>query len=157
MTPAELIALAREKAARHDLYPELVCAICEQESNWNPWAVRYEPAFFARYVAPAYTSSPHPWTITEAQARATSWGLMQVMGQVAREHGFKADFLSQLCDPGLGLEIGCLVMAAKLVAAEGNVSKALLLWNGGANPQYPEQVLAKAGKYRLAASQPWME
>ncbi len=154
MTSAELIVLAQQKAARHDLYPDLVCAICEQESNWNPWAVRYEPGFFARYVAPAYTSSPHPWTITEAQARATSWGLMQVMGQVAREYGFKGAFLTELCDPAVGLEIGCLVLAAKLAAAEGNVQKALLLWNGGANAQYPDEVLARAEKYKVAASQP---
>jgi len=153
VTSPEFIALAQQKAARHELAPELVCAVCEQESNWTPWAMRYEPGFFARYVAPAYASSPHPWTITEAQARATSWGLMQVMGQVAREFGFKGAFLTELCDPAAGLEIGCLVLAAKLAAADGNVEKALLLWNGGGNAQYPEQVLARAEKYKLVMSQ----
>jgi hypothetical protein len=44
------------------------------------------------------------------------------------------------------------VLAAKLAAADGNVERALLLWNGGANAQYPEQVLARAEKYKVAAS-----
>ena len=153
MTPAELIALARQKAAEHQLYPELVCAVCEQESAWDPWAVRFEPAFYTRYVAPLYASSDHAWTVTEAHARATSCGLMQVMGQVAREHGFASAYLSELCDPAVGLEVGCRVLAAKLAAAEGNVQRALLLWNGGSNAQYPAQVLARAEKYKASPPQ----
>src|SRR5579864_7225582 len=85
---AELIALARATAEAHQLDAALVCAICEQESAWNPWAIRYEPAFFAHYIAPQLDAGK--LSITEAQARAISWGLMQVMGQVAREHNFGA-------------------------------------------------------------------
>ena len=146
MSREDLIALAREKAAKYQLYPELVCAVCEQESSWNTWAMRYEPNFFKRYIVPLI---PGGLTWTEAYARSFSWGLMQVMGQVAREHAFPPEggFLSELCDPEAGLEIGCKVLAAKLAAAEGNVTKALLLWNGGGNPDYPAQVLARAGNY----------
>ncbi len=49
---ADLIALARAAAEAHQLDAALVCAICEQESAWNPWAIRYEPAFFTHYIAP---------------------------------------------------------------------------------------------------------
>src|SRR5712692_9451618 len=87
-------------------------------------------------------------TRTEAAARALSWGLMQVMGQVAREAGFAGASLAELCDPAAGLEVGCRVLAHKLAAAEGNVTRALLLWNGGGNPAYPQQVLDRAKKYR---------
>ncbi len=142
-----LIALARQKAAGHQLYPELVCAVCEQESAWNPWAIRYEPAFYERYVAPLWERGAVP-TRTEAAARAFSWGLMQVMGQVAREAGFAGSSLAELCHPAAGLEVGCRVLAHKLAAAEGNVQRALLLWNGGGNPAYPQQVLDRAEKYR---------
>ncbi len=145
--PDRLIGLARKIAAEHHLYPELVCAICEQESAWDPWAIRYEPAFHKRYVEPLWLKAAVR-TETEAQARAISWGLMQVMGQTAREHGFLGRFLSELCDPALALEIGCRVLALKLAAARGNVEKALLLWNGGANSDYPRQVLARAEKYK---------
>ena len=87
-TRTDLIALARATAEAHQLDAALVCAICEQESAWNPWAIRYEPAFFAHYVAPQLAAGQI--SNTEAQARAFSWGLMQVMGQVAREHNFGA-------------------------------------------------------------------
>ncbi len=141
------LALARETAAAHQLYPDLVCALCEHESAWEPWAMRYEPAFLSKYVAPLYTA--RKISGTEAYARAFSWGLMQVMGQTAREHGFAGEFLSELCDPAVGLEIGCRVLAHKLAAAEGNVERALLLWNGGSNRDYPAQVLARSAKYKL--------
>jgi soluble lytic murein transglycosylase-like protein len=47
-----LIALARDAAMQHSLDLALVCAIVEQESAWDPHAIRYEPAFRQRYVAP---------------------------------------------------------------------------------------------------------
>jgi soluble lytic murein transglycosylase-like protein len=149
----QLVSLARAAAAAHQLYPELICAICEQESAWNPWAIRYEPAFYEKYIRPLVDSgriAPSPGTsaATESRARAFSWGLMQVMGQVAREHGFAGASLAQLCDPAIGLDVGCRVFAAKLAAAEGNVTRALLLWNGGANREYSVEVLARAEKYR---------
>jgi soluble lytic murein transglycosylase-like protein len=147
---ATLIALARAAAAQHSLDPALICAIVEQESAWDPHAIRYEPAFRTRYVAPLGLPP------TEEVARSISWGLMQVMGQVAREHGFEAKSLAALCDPATGLAIGCAVFAAKLRAstndavsvANSNVEHALALWNGGANASYAAQVLARIVHYQ---------
>ena len=139
---AEFIALTRAIASAHELDPALVCAVVEQESAWDSHAMRYEPGFRARYVAPLRLPP------TEEIARSISWGLLQVMGQVAREHGFEEKFLSVLCDPAAGLQIGCMVLAAKLAAAAGNVPRGLALWNGGANPDYAAQVLARVARYR---------
>ena len=156
LTRTDLIALARATAEAHQLDAALVCAICEQESSWNPWAIRYEPAFFTHYVAPQLAAGHI--SNTEAQARAFSWGLMQVMGQVAREHNFGMEPskqiapLAQLCDPTCGLDVGCTVLAAKLVAAHGDATRALQLWNGGGNPNYAAEVLARVGKYREPTS-----
>ena len=149
MTPRpQLLALARATAQRHHLAPELVCAVIEQESSWNPWALRYEPAFYEHYVAPQLARGAIA-DEGEARARAFSWGLMQVMGQVAREHGFAGASLAQLCDPATGLDAGCRVLAAKLAAADGNVANALQLWNGGANPAYAAEVLARMPRYAV--------
>ncbi|HEV2490949.1 MAG TPA: transglycosylase SLT domain-containing protein [Candidatus Acidoferrales bacterium] len=142
MTLQDMIALAKQAAARHGLAPEIVCAVCEQESTWNPWAIRYEPAFRQRYVAPLGLPP------TEEIARSMSWGLMQVMGETAREAGFTEKFLSGLADPVTGLEFGCIVLAEKFSRAGNNPSKALGLWNGGANPDYAAQVLSRVQKYR---------
>lgn len=162
-TNAGLIALARTIAERYSLDAALVCAIAEQESSWEAHALRYEPAFRMRYVAPLGLPP------TEEIARSISWGLMQVMGQVAREHGFTGKFLSALCEPSCGIEIGCAVFAAKIaeaaralaasrdtdgiglrepVLANEIATRALELWNGGGNPDYAAQVLARVAHYK---------
>jgi len=138
----DLIALALSSAQQYSLDPALVCAVVEQESAWDTHAIRYEPSFRSRYVAPLGLPP------TEEIARSISWGLMQVMGQVAREHGFSAKFLSELCEPPSGLAIGCAVLAAKMAAAGGNLSRTLELWNGGSNPGYAAEVLARVARYR---------
>ena len=137
--------MVQQVAAAHELDPALVCAVIEQESCWNPWAMRYEPAFFAKYVASLYTNNKV--SATEAYARGFSWGLMQVMGQVAREAGFDSPFLSALCDPEQGIAIGCKVLRKKFDAMQGDLTRALLAWNGGGNSAYPAQVLARQARY----------
>ena len=143
--PTQLLLLARKAATAQSLDPSLVCAVIEQESGWNPWAIRYEPLFFSKYVASLYTNNKI--SATEAYARGFSWGLMQVMGQVARETGFDALFLSALCDPEQGLAIGCKVLRKKFDAMAGDTTRALLAWNGGANSTYAAQVIARRAHY----------
>jgi soluble lytic murein transglycosylase-like protein len=143
--PSQLIVLARKAAAAQALDPALVCAVVEQESAWNPWAMRYEPAFFTKYVASLYTNNKV--SASEAYARGFSWGLMQVMGQVARESGFDALFLSALCDPEQGLAVGCKLLRKKFDVVGADTTRALLAWNGGANALYPVQVLARRAHY----------
>jgi soluble lytic murein transglycosylase-like protein len=143
--PPEIIDLARQIAREHALDPALVCAVIEQESAWNPWAVRYEPSFLSRYVAPLYTTGKI--SATEAYTRAMSWGLMQVMGQVAREFGFKETSLTELCDPATGIEFGCRILAVRLTKAKGEVPAALQAWNGGANENYAAEVLSRKRNY----------
>jgi soluble lytic murein transglycosylase-like protein len=139
---SQLLALAREAAQTHSLDPALVCAVIEQESSWEPYAIRYEPAFRTRYVAPLGLPP------TEEIARSMSWGLMQVMGQVAREHGYAGKSVAGLCDPSTGLSVGCAVLTSKLSAAHGDIERALELWNGGANPHYAAQVVQRLSTYR---------
>lgn len=142
--------LARAIAGKYGLSPSLVCAVCQQESSWNQYAIRYEAAFFAKYVAPLFTNGKID--VTEAYARAFSWGLMQVMGEVAREFGFDGS-LAVLTDPAANLDIGCKVLKHKLDRANGDVEKGLLSWNGGANKDYPTQVMARIPQYSAQATE----
>jgi soluble lytic murein transglycosylase-like protein len=143
--PSQLVTLARKAATSQSLDPALVCAVIERESGWSPWAIRYEPTFFSKYVAGLYTNNKI--SASEANARGFSSGLMQVMGQVARETGFDAPFLSALCDPEQGLAVGCKVLRKKLDAMAGDTTHGLLPWNGGGNPSYAAQVLARRPHY----------
>lgn len=145
-TREELIATVRDAAAARGLDAALICAMIEQESAWNPWAIRYEPQFYRRYVTPLFASER--LSETEARARATSWGLLQVMGQVAREHGFSGTSLAELCDPVCGLKLGCEVFGVMLAETSADVRRALQRWNGGARAEYAGEVLARIQKYR---------
>lgn len=140
---SEFEQLARDIAVAHGLQPELVCAVCEQESGWNNWAIRFEPAFKAKYVDPLGLSP------TEGTARSFSWGLMQLMGEVARELGYK-DNLAKLCDPATGLEWGCRLLVKKLEGS--SVHDGLQRWNGGGSAVYADQVLARVAKYATPSS-----
>lgn len=138
---SNLIALVRQQAVSAGVDPALACAIVEQESAWNVWAIRYEPDFYQRYEA------AQKLTPTEKTARALSWGLFQTMGQVVREAGFKGD-LASLCDPTISVQWGLTVWKKKLQIAGGDVTKGLLFWNGGSNANYPAEVLARVPKYQ---------
>jgi len=99
-----------------DIDPNLVLAIIHVESNENSYAVRYEPKFYewlkGRITTENWASIPTKQT--ELRLRATSFGLMQVLGQVARENGFEGLYLTELCDPEVGIRYGMRVLAKQL-------------------------------------------
>ena len=139
------LTLAKKWAGALD--PVLVCAVIEQESNWNPFAVRFEPAFEARYIHPAVPASPTTLELTKAM----SFGLMQMMGEVAIEFGWRGSFLTDLCDPDIGVDYGCRKLR-KCFVLHSDPEPALLAYNGGGNLLYSKQVLARMGHYTVSSS-----
>jgi soluble lytic murein transglycosylase-like protein len=139
-------ALAGKWATVHGLDPALVAAVATHESSWNVWAVRYEPGFFSRYIQPLLNNGTVK-TLTDATMRSTSFGLMQIMGQTAREKGFTGSFLTQLCDPDVGMDYGCRKLAKCTTDHPNDVRGALLAYNGGSDPQYPDLVLQFISNY----------
>jgi soluble lytic murein transglycosylase-like protein len=137
-------------AARHGLDPLLVCGVVSIESGFDQYAWNPEPAY--RYFWNVRTGTPFRAT-TPAEVAAkfppkdfptifgdpdqewwgqsASWGLMQLMGAVAREHGFRGPYLTELCDPIMVLEYGCLHLAGLMAWAKGNSTQALAAYNGG--------------------------
>lgn len=140
--------LASKYAAKYAIDPALLCAVVHHESSWNTWASRYEPMFYDKYITPLIDKG-EVHTATEANARATSYGLLQIMGQVARERGFAGKFLTELCDPEVCLEYGCRKLKMALDHHPGNVRAALLEWNGGGDQQYPDLVLQFLKTYQM--------
>lgn len=156
MTKEGLILVATAAALNAGLDPALVCSVCAHESSWNPDALRYEPAFFKRYV-----ESMAGLSDDEKAFRATSIGLMQVMGQVAREQGYDAPSLGSLTNPLDGLTQGCrkLKKCINLETHEhgtymGDMAAALLRYNGGGNANYPSLVLEHYKDYAYLNSIP---
>ncbi len=119
-------------SAAHNLPFPLVFAIVQVESGGNPHAIRYEPAFFSRYVAGKGHTVYSPCSrATEEQLRAFSFGLMQIMGQSARELGFTGVFLTELLDPATGLDWGCRKLAQQVTRYKGDVESAVAAYNAG--------------------------
>lgn len=144
MTIGELVT---REALKHQVPFDIIIAMICQESGGDRWAVRYEQAFFSRYIASKDRGSllgfiPRETKctlMTEKFLRANSFGLMQIMGETAREIGFKGPLLS-LTVPSINVALGCQYFAAKLKQHGGDVDKALLSWNGGGNKKYPFMV-----------------
>jgi soluble lytic murein transglycosylase-like protein len=133
----------------HQLNPNLILAIIHQESKGELFAVRYEYGFYQKYVEKktkknigGYVPPEGRCTfITEKLLRACSIGVMQCMGQVAREQGFAGDSLLELTNPEIAIPIGVKTFR-HFLDTKGDVESALLRWNGGGDTSYPTKVLS---------------
>lgn len=136
--------------SRFGLDPDLVAAQVQVESNEDPWAWNPEPGY--RYLwdvkrwrpfrtltlqelgdekPPSDFSSLAGDPDQEWWGQQASWGLMQVMGGVAREKGFRGPYLTMLCDPKTNIALGCQILAELLNWSHGNLDQALSAYNGG--------------------------
>ena len=137
-------------ASRNELDPLLVEGVIQVESGGNPWAFRNEPRwkYWVHWDTGApykgsLLSLPRPPGVSRASERAlqgSSWGLMQIMGSVARENGFYEPWLTRLLMPEVNLEYGCKYLGKLLKRAGGDVEKALTRWNGSS--VYPPKVIS---------------
>lgn len=125
MINADIRKVIEDKAAKYGIDPDLVEAFCMVESSGIPDVDRYEPLFRHRYIDKLKLDEE------ESRDRATSFGLMQIMGQVARELGFKGQF-SELYTPEIGLEYSLKHLARfiKKYAAAG-LDYAIAAYNAG--------------------------
>lgn len=132
------------------LDPRIVGGLVVTESGGNPWAWNPEPRY--RYFWDVKAGKPFR-TLTPVEvsaetppldfhslagdpdnewwAQQASWGLMQVMGAVARELGFAKPYLTSLCDPAINLAIGCKKLRHLMDWAGRNPVQALAAYNGG--------------------------
>lgn len=170
MSP-EILRDIREAAALHGLDPRVVAALVTVESSGNPFAWNPEPRY--RYLWDVRQRRPfRPLTASENAdevppadfpfiagdrdqewwAQQASWGLMQVMGAVARELGFRGPYLTELVQPRTNLGLGCRHLANLLAWAEGDLVQALAAYNGGkaGNTTEPFRNESYASKVLLA-------
>lgn len=122
----------------------------EQESSWDPEAIREEPAFYRRYIEEDHAGRREAWSL------AMSWGILQVMGSTAREMGFEGRYLSALCQPALGLYFGVKYLRHQMERGDGTHSQGLAAYNGGLGgnrtapyrrQEYVDDVVHRARRY----------
>lgn len=129
MLEAEIQAASEE----HEVPVSLIKAICRKESNFITWASRYEPGW--KYFLDAdkiteFCKKTSSSVATEKIHQATSWGLMQVMGTVARELGYEGH-LPALCLPEIGLFYGVKKLKKCLSVPGRSVMDAIAAYNAG--------------------------
>ena len=121
--------LINEIARKHGLNPELVAAIIITESAFETEAVRYESRWSYHLEVDKYAKALNISYQTEFHLQKFSYGLMQVMGSVARECQYTGSLL-KLCRPDLGVEYGCIHFA-KYMRRYNDIKKSLSAYNGG--------------------------
>lgn len=148
MTKSDLDGLVRQVATLYGLPADLLRAQVEQESSGDPNALRYEPAFFDRYIR----DNPEAAGARYVAFAACSIGLMQIMLETACEIGFSGQPW-ELFSPRVGLAWGAKRMQQLVAWADGDYRKALAAYNGGqggwnskAGQAYAASVYAKAGR-----------
>lgn len=108
-----ILELITEYALKYDLEPAIVYGVCMRESTMNQFSYRYEPDY--RWtVDPKSVKERNCSATSEEMLQKTSLGLMQVMGAVFREYGFRGWLPMVFADPELQLDYGCKHLARKL-------------------------------------------
>ncbi len=116
MSKEDIDRVAAKNAEKHEIEVELILAFIQVESNFNPYAHRFEAHW--RYALPEdqqrkFAALCGITLTTENVDECTSFGLMQVMGSVARELGYVSNLL-HLCEPEIGIHYGCLKLGLNL-------------------------------------------
>lgn len=126
----ELMAIVERFAHESGIDADLAIAVASVESSWNPNAVRFEPKWKYFHSDSASFAKNLGITLeTEQALQAISWGLLQVMGAVARELGY-AGPIQLLSSPELGAEYGCKKLA-KCLERYPHEPDAIAAYNGG--------------------------
>ncbi len=116
--------------------PLLAVAICEVESNGNNLAVRYEAHWKYEFEVEKFAKLNRITVATEKMLQACSFGLLQVMGTVARELGYEASLI-QLTDPYIGAKYGCIKLD-KLMAKFESRDDVIAAYNAGSPIKKPD-------------------
>lgn len=99
------VSLVKRLSDLEGVDPRITLAIIGAESAGHASAMRYEPHYKWTYKPHVFAASNNITEETELLSQKISWGLMQVMGGVAREHGHTS-MLSELIYPEIGIRMG---------------------------------------------------
>ncbi len=111
--------------------PELIAAFVSVESAGNTKATRYESHYRYMFQEDDFSQRNNTTRDTEIVHQKTSWGLMQVMGGVAREQGFPGP-MTDLCKPAIGLTAG-IKHLTKFIDKYDDLESAISAYNQGGN------------------------
>lgn len=104
---SKIESMAKSIAMFNGVDQDLVIAIIEVESAFDHLAIRYESHYKWLFKPEEYAVKCRISKDTEEVMQKCSFGLMQVMGAVARELGHERSLL-ELLQPEISIKYGCL-------------------------------------------------
>jgi hypothetical protein len=121
-TRADVEAICRKVTPAFGYDPILILAVCEQESAWDPTAVRLENGFYRNY------SRPCEFATTTEVLFSASYGLMQIMGLSLHLLGYFGEATQVgvvkgvdvlMIQPELQVRMGCAWLKVKELCGAG--------------------------------------
>lgn len=137
--PWDLLSMA---AAKYGVDPMLAAAIIQTESSGNRYCLRYEKNWRYLVTPEIYAKELGITDDTEIQTQMFSYGLMQIMGSIARELGHHGA-MGLLFDAQLNLDLGCKKIAQCLRKYQ-KLEDAIASYNAG-SARYNDGVLVNQG------------
>jgi soluble lytic murein transglycosylase-like protein len=116
-------------ASKEDVDPLLLTAIAQVESDGRKYALRYEKNYTYVYKVDEFARILNITRDTEKESQCYSYGFMQIMGAVAREHGFN-DPMGELYDPFTNFTYGAKHIG-KFVRKYPKLEDAVASYNAG--------------------------
>lgn len=121
--------IVREITQEFSIDPLIIASMIMVESSGNACAIKHEPGWDYVWKEQIFEELVGSYFPTEREGQKTSWGLMQVMGTVAREYGFRGWF-PELCDPKIGIYYGVKYFKSQL-ERYGTIENAISAYNWG--------------------------
>ncbi len=125
-----------EAALVRRVEPELIAAFTSVESGGNSNATRYESHYRYTFDEAIFAKRNQISVDTETIQQKTSWGLMQIMGGVAREHGYLGALVELSNSPQLGLSYS-IAHLLKFIEKYDDLESAVCAYNQGGNYRKP--------------------
>lgn len=121
----------------------LLTAQIEIESGFNPFAFRFEPGFWLKYLH----NNPDAKGYAYGPLAACSYGLLQILLETALEIGYD-DRPERLFTASVGLAWGAKYLQKCIHRSNGDYKIGLVHYNGAgpAAQAYAEKVYAAAGR-----------
>lgn len=147
--------LIHAAAITNGIGAEIIYGVCMAESAMNQFAVRYEPHF--KWLWKPRESKPPGCSMdTEVCLQRTSLGLMQMMGAVFRELGYRGWLTEVLSRPDVQIQMGAYFLARKI--KKYGLANGIAAYNSGSprfdkkdgsliNQYYVERVLGFGEKF----------
>lgn len=139
------MGIIKRLGQRYGVDPFLIAAICMTESSGRQYVTKLEENYRWLYEPEACAKKFKCSLEDEITGQSTSYGLMQIMGAVMREYGFKDSF-DKAFEPETNVDYGTKHLA-KFLKKYQRLESAISAYNAGSPRHRPDTTQYENQKY----------